>query len=407
MVAAMKLHTLLVLVALTLGSGPLMAQEAPAPAPPPPVEEGGSNLLPPPNARRFPQSAQGLWVYARDTERDLDRAVVDSVVFQDATLAEVADFLRAKSKEAAPLALPYGRVGVNFVVIPSADDKRRITLTLEKVSLKTVLDKACEMAGVPYSVDAEGVTIGEPPGGRATRHFRVPRDFLDLGGAEPTDDPFGAPSGGGERKSDPARARAILSKAGVPLTEDDEVGFDKVTGLLTVKAPLKTLNLIEEVTGSLEPRDAHTIAARLELYRVTTARALEIIQATELNPDATEAVASLRKEINAGGNLALVETAGLSTRSGQRSKLTAGLDRGQRERSGALTAELEPTLGPDGSLLAVTVAVDYAQSGYKFTLTTVSTMQSGDTVLLGSAGSSEARDTTLLVFLRMAVVPAD
>jgi hypothetical protein len=105
----------------------------------------------------------------------LAASVVERVVFDDATLGEVADFLR-QLDHARVMASPVPVNPLNVIIKENAAKPvatRRIRLDLRRVPLAEVLHYATGLAGCRFRTDARAVVIGEsadlarPPGGPA------------------------------------------------------------------------------------------------------------------------------------------------------------------------------------------------------------------------------------------------
>ncbi|MBL9134195.1 MAG: hypothetical protein JNG86_23475, partial [Verrucomicrobiaceae bacterium] len=128
--------------------------------------------------------------------------IMPKVDFAGATISEVVELLRIRSRDLDPT----GK-GVDFVVnVPEESAGKAISLSMENVPMDEVLRYVTELAGVSYRVEDFAVqitSIGERNSAIITRSFRVPPDFIQNSPAAAVpagNDPFAAapaPAGGG------------------------------------------------------------------------------------------------------------------------------------------------------------------------------------------------------------------
>jgi hypothetical protein len=89
---------------------------------------------------------------ARALALKLKSLVVDKIDFDGMDIADVLQFLAAKSKQLDP-----DKTGINFVLVdPSVH--RAVTLKLEGVPMDSVLDLIGQQTGLRFSVDPYAVT---------------------------------------------------------------------------------------------------------------------------------------------------------------------------------------------------------------------------------------------------------
>lgn len=195
------------------------------------------------------------------------------VEFDGATLAEVVELLRVRSRDLDP----EGR-GISFVlsVPPEARDKQ-VSLNLLNVPMEELLRYVSEMSGVAYKVDEHAVTfvsITERNNAIVTRSFRVPPDFIqnspggDAPAAAPTD-PFAnqAPAGGGliiRRLG----AKEFLEARGVTFPEGTSASYSASNNTLTVRntiANMETVEMIVEQSTKATPKMAVIHVRMLEV----------------------------------------------------------------------------------------------------------------------------------------------
>lgn len=195
------------------------------------------------------------------------------VEFDGATLAEVVELLRVRSRDLDP----EGR-GISFVlsVPPEARDKQ-VSLNLLNVPMEELLRYVSEMCGVSYKVDEHAVTfvsISERNNAIVTRTFRVPPDFIQNSpgadpAAAPLTDPFAkqAPAGGGliiRRLG----AKEFLEARGVTFPDGTSANYSASSNTLTVRntiANMETVEMIVEQSTKATPKMAVIHVRMLEV----------------------------------------------------------------------------------------------------------------------------------------------
>lgn len=203
----------------------------------------------------------------------LRNLIFPQVDFGGATLDEVAELLRVRSRDLDPQG-----TGINFIlnVPPEARDKP-ISLNLRDVPMEEVLRYVSEMSGVSYKVDDHAVTfvsISERSGAIISRSFRVPPDFIqnapagDVAAAAPAD-PFGAqaPAAGGlviRRMG----AKEFLEARGVTFPDGTSANFNSTTSTLTVRNTVANMEMVElfvEQASKAAPKMAVITVRMLEV----------------------------------------------------------------------------------------------------------------------------------------------
>jgi len=178
--------------------------------------------------------------------------IFPKVEFDGATLDEVTELLRVRSRDLDP----QGR-GISFVIsVPPEARGKPISLNLLNVPMEEVLRYVGEMCGVTYKVDEHAViflSISERNNSIITRSFRVPPDFIQNApgsdpGAAPATDPFGAqaPAGGGliiRRMG----AREFLEARGVTFPEGTSANYNASSNTLTVRNTLTNMDVVEMI----------------------------------------------------------------------------------------------------------------------------------------------------------------
>jgi general secretion pathway protein D len=201
--------------------------------------------------------------------------IFPKVEFDGATLDEVVELLRVRSRDLDP----EGK-GVSFVVsAPSEARSKPVSLNLLNVPMEELLRYVSEMCGVAYKVDEHAVifvSISERNSAMVTRSFRVPPDFIqnspgaDPGAAPPTD-PFGAqaqaPAGGGliVRR---LGAKEFLEARGVTFPEGTSASYNASNNALTVRntiSNMETVEMIVEQATKASPKMAVIHVRMLEV----------------------------------------------------------------------------------------------------------------------------------------------
>ncbi|HYF36305.1 MAG TPA: Amuc_1098 family type IV pilus outer membrane protein, partial [Prosthecobacter sp.] len=178
--------------------------------------------------------------------RDLKISRID---FSGASLEEVVEYLRVRSRDLDP----DGR-GIDFVVSVSPDTPRQpVTLNLSNVPIDEVLRYVGQIAGVRHRVEEYAVRIlslTDDTGLMIAKSYRVPPDFIttapvDAAAAAPN--PFGqAPATGPEglnfRRLGP---REFLESRGVSFPEGSSASYSPVTNTLMIRNNAKNIELVD------------------------------------------------------------------------------------------------------------------------------------------------------------------
>lgn len=181
--------------------------------------------------------------------------IFPKVEFDGATLDEVVELLRVRSRDLDP----EGK-GISFVIsAPPEARNKPISLTLSEVPMEEVLRYVGEMCGVTYKVDEHAViflSLSERGNAMILRSFRVPPDFIQSApgadpGAAPAGDPFAAPAagagGGGGLIIRRMGAREFLEARGVTFPEGASANYNVATNLLTVRNTISNMDTIEMI----------------------------------------------------------------------------------------------------------------------------------------------------------------
>ena len=182
--------------------------------------------------------------------RDLKIQRID---FSGATLEEVIEYLRVRSRDVDP-----DRKGVDFVMsVPSDTPKRSISLNLIDVPIVEVLRYATEVAGVGYRVEEFAVRIvslTDTNTSLISKTYRVPPDFIATAAVDPTAasapaDPFAQP-GAAANSSGLIRRMGVkefLESRGVTFPEGSGASYNPVTNMLIVRNTATNLEAVDAV----------------------------------------------------------------------------------------------------------------------------------------------------------------
>ena len=190
----------------------------------------------------------------------MNEIIIPSVHFENTPLEQAIEFLHKQSRELDKSSDPSGAKGINIILRqPTLPDAPRISLDLKNVPFSEALRYVTELGEMVYRFDAEGVILSERHSyerERHTRTFRVPPDFLSVGGSDAADaskDPFSPPApepnlpvGKTPRKS----AQQILEAAGITFPEGSSASYNSLTSLLKVTNTQPNLDLVEAYVGS-------------------------------------------------------------------------------------------------------------------------------------------------------------
>jgi hypothetical protein len=270
---------LLLLAFITLAQAEDPAKDkAPAPAPPPVDLDAKARLM-----------------------QKMDEIII-SVHFEDSTLEQALEFLRKKSRELDKSSAPAGGKGVNIILRePKLPHESRITLDLKDVPFSEALRYVAELGEMVYRVDAEGVILTDRHAyerERRTRTFRVPPDFLSVGGSETQDapaDPFAttAPAPTPVGKIPRKTAQQILEASGIPFPEGSSASFNPLTNILKVTNTQPNLDLVEAYCGSCCCVPPKTLAFNLTLIEAPGDHIRQINAEASQTADAGKQLATL------------------------------------------------------------------------------------------------------------------
>lgn len=213
----------------------------------------------------------------------MNKIIFPTVQFQGATIEEAVEYLRVKSRDLDNFTDASGVKGVNIILrTGDAPSNASISLDLKDVPMSEALRYVTELAQMKYKVEAHAVLVvplSEDASQQYTRTYRVPPDFLSIGGgdggaaapAAPAD-PFaagggGAAAGGGliARKT----AKQILEGQGIPFPEGSSASFNPATSQLIVRNTQPNLDLVEAFVDTITKNAPKMVVITSKFVEVT------------------------------------------------------------------------------------------------------------------------------------------
>ncbi|GEP42119.1 hypothetical protein BGE01nite_14100 [Brevifollis gellanilyticus] len=183
-----------------------------------------------------------------DKLRDLR---IEKVDFSGASLEEVLEYLRVRTRDVDPT-----KRGIDFVLgLPPDTPLRPVSLSLIDVPVEEILRYATEVSGVTYRVEEFAVRIVSLTDTGTTlisRTFRVPPDFIAGAAMAPAAapaDPFAQPAAGAGSTTIQRRmgAKEFLESRGILFPEGGGANYNPVANMLTVRTTAKNLEMVESL----------------------------------------------------------------------------------------------------------------------------------------------------------------
>jgi general secretion pathway protein D len=197
--------------------------------------------------------------------RDL---IIQRIDFSGASLEEVVEYLRVRSRDLDP-----DRRGLDFVVsVAPGTPPQSITLNLLNVPIEEVLRYVTEIAGLTYRIEDFAVRIisqSDAIGSIISKTYRVPPDFITSAAVDPAAaaggaDPFAtnaAPAGTGMVTLQPIRrlgAKEFLESRGVTFPEGTAASYNPTTNTLVVRNTqrnIETVDLLVDQAVNSSPKE--------------------------------------------------------------------------------------------------------------------------------------------------------
>ena len=225
-------------------------------------------------------STSGRSLGAYLTEK-MDRIILPTVSFQNATVEEAIEYLRLKSKDLDTLETDPNRKGVNIIIRQGdAPAGASISLDLRNVPMSEALRYICDLAQMKFKVEAYAVIvvpISDNNTEMFNRTYRVPPDFLTQsggGGAAPAPapgaDPFAAPApGAASGLATRPTAQVVLTQQGITFPEGASASFTPATSTLVVRNTQPNLDLIEAYVEELNKQGPKQVVITTKFVEVS------------------------------------------------------------------------------------------------------------------------------------------
>lgn len=215
----------------------------------------------------------------------MNKIIFPIVSFQGATIDEAIEYLRVKSRDLDTFTDASGVKGVNIILrTGDAPSNASISLDLKDVPMSEALRYVTELAQMKFKVEAHAVLVvplSEDASQQYTRTYRVPPDFLSIGGgdsgapapAAAPADPFAAGGGGGAaaasgliaRKS----AKQILEALGITFPDGSSASFNPATSQLVVRNTQPNLDLVEAFVDTITKNAPKMVVITSKFVEVT------------------------------------------------------------------------------------------------------------------------------------------
>lgn len=241
--------------------------------------------------------------------KKLENIIIPMIAFDDTSVEEAIDFLRARSIELDTTEIDPARKGINFVIrkprsggsgdagldadaaggglgaAPDPGSLRIRELNLRNVPLAQALKYICDQTKLRSKVDDFAVTLvpaTETDEDLFTKSFRVPPDFLSRlgggssdGGGEAEADPFSDAGGGtGPKALAPRKSETeLLTANGVKFPEGSSAKFFSGSSTLLVRNTPTNLDLIEQIVDQVSgdaPRQVKISTKFVEISQENT-----------------------------------------------------------------------------------------------------------------------------------------
>jgi len=188
----------------------------------------------------------------------MDKIIFPSVQFQNATVAQAIEFLRAKSKELDTIETDPSRKGINIILRGSdAPASASISLELKNIPMSEALRYITDLAQMKYKVESYAVVvvpISDNNTEMFTRSYKVAPDVLarlaeDKDSGAAAGDPFAAnlPASPDAKKKAQPSARDLLIEQGISFPEGATASYDAASSTIVVRNTAANLDLTESL----------------------------------------------------------------------------------------------------------------------------------------------------------------
>lgn len=226
---------------------------------------------------QIPGSLRGGRASIQSKLRELVIAQVD---FSEATLGEVMEYLRVRTRDLDPT----GK-GVDFVNgVPADQPLKTITLNLRDVPVEEVLRYVAEMSGITYKVEEFAVrlvSLADASADIISRTYRVPPDFISsapAASAAPTSaDPFASSATlGGAPQLRRLGAKEFLENQGVTFPEGTGASYNPSSSTLIVRNTSKNLELVDTLVEQAFSRSPRQVIIEARMVEIRNNRLKEL-----------------------------------------------------------------------------------------------------------------------------------
>ncbi|MDB6080492.1 MAG: hypothetical protein JWO82_4239, partial [Akkermansiaceae bacterium] len=246
------------------------------------------NIVPPEQITGFQGDASELLL-----AKKLKAIVLPLVDFDNVSLEEAIDFLRAQATKLDTFSTDPKNKGINFVLALGPADSpaakaiqaQKINLQLRNVPLADTLKFINDITHTSYFAQGYAVTItpaGAASGEILSRTFNVPPDFLSAAGAaaggEPAADadPFAPKKAAEGLAARRISAVDVLKAKGIPFPEGASASFNKGSSTLRVSNTTENLQLVDEFIGTLADTAPVNVVVEVKIIRTQETRLQEL-----------------------------------------------------------------------------------------------------------------------------------
>jgi len=212
----------------------------------------------------------------------MERIILPIVDFQDVSIQEAFDFLRAQSMELDTVELDPAHRGINFVLDLGSGEaaakarSAKVTLQMKSVPLSNVVKYICDMTHTVPVAQEWAMSIRPVGSGNvemATRSFRVQPDFLTSGAAtvgadnSKAEDPFAPKNAGEGLLARRLSAQEILTQQGVLFPEGSSASFNAGNSMLTVRNTLANLDLVQSLADAMAGAEPAMVVVEVRMVK--------------------------------------------------------------------------------------------------------------------------------------------
>lgn len=202
---------------------------------------------------------------------------VERIDFSGASLEEVVEYMRVRSRDLDP-----AKKGIDFVInIPRETVTPPISLALRDMPLEEVLRYVTQLAGLSYRVEDFAVRLVPLEADSSviiSKTYKVPPDFISRAAVGSSEDasqnPFGnssssgsnAPAGGLQfRRMD---AKEYLASQGISFAEGAGASYSPVTGLLIVRNTSANIEMVDMLVEQAMNRSPKQVVVDVKMMEV-------------------------------------------------------------------------------------------------------------------------------------------